>query len=619
MNQLQSDMAGMKSDMAGMKSDMAGMKSDIATIMSLLQSLSSSKTLPDDSHAPSTTTVQQQTAETDTRPQQRTPVEIKEPEGDNQPDEILPGSKESTPKAHTPENPRRRSSTMPPAVERLNDNVQSYQVKTAKFTDKYPDISLAPKKPQKVIDDIVYKMLRAVQPGQQIKPISHKKIPLPQAKDVNAVLTESHDELKQALTAQIQRCWKPKGNRHTFIDKSTTAACIKEALRRDYTHPLFIAQTMIEAIKDARETQDLWRNIRHDFIPQGSTTIIDKDDKPFHILDLYQLACQQSARHNTAVQVAARQFQNHEQRGTDARTYIANKLDRLRALLALYDQLDESSPENRFITGAVITALDNISEKAKKPLQTSMEQDKARGSPTLPWEQVLDNSYDTLAGKVQAYATTLAKLAEDVDIEAERLASYVPTNYRGGRNSGNQNPSRPRNGGTRTGSSKGHRNKGNDNRHPPDTSKPCTHHRCKRRKLPPHNAGQLDECGFLCGLQFQGIDCPNKGINDCNGRHLYRDTCQEAWTRQRHDSSTGTRTQRRKPQKEDSDSATTNKNMAAITAASNTTGGGTKSQHSTIREPDEVAVTEIEVNFIDNHEQEPTQRAKVPMVLTLES
>ena len=180
------------------------------------------------------------------------PLESKEPEGNNQPNDFFSGSKESTPKAHKPDwkNARRRRSIMPPAVERLIDNVQSYEVKTAKLTEKYPDISLAPKKPQKVVDEVVYKMLRAVQPGQQIKPVSHEEILLPQAKDVNAVLTKAHDMLKQALTAQIQTCWKPRGNRYTFIDRYTTAACITEALRRNCTHPLFIAQTLIEAIRD---------------------------------------------------------------------------------------------------------------------------------------------------------------------------------------------------------------------------------------------------------------------------------------------------------------------------------------------------------------------------------
>ena len=198
--------------------------------------------------------------------------------------------------------------------------------------------------------------------------------------------------------------------------------------------------------------------------------IIDKDDKPFHILDLYQLACQQPTGYKTAAQVAASQFQNHKQRGTDARTYVANKLDRLHALIALYDQSDESSPENKFVTVAVMTALDNISEKANKPLQTAVKQDKDRDSPRLPWEQMPNTSYDTLAGQVRAYKEALTELAEGIDIETERLASYTATNYRGGRNTGNQNFSRPRNGNASTTSGTSHHNKGNNNRNPPDTS-----------------------------------------------------------------------------------------------------------------------------------------------------
>ena len=447
-------------------------------------------------------------------------------------------------------------------MENLISNVQDYQVKTTKFTEEYPDISLAPKKAQIVIDEIVYQVLRAVQPGQRIKPVSHMEIALPEAKDVNTVLENAHGKLKRALMAQIQRCWKPKGNEYTFIDRYTTAECIREALEMNYTHPIFIAQTLIEAVKDTRETSDLWRKIRFEFMPQRSTRIVDKDRKPFHILDLYQLACQQSAGHNTAAQVAAQQFQNHEQRGTDTRTYIANKLDRLHALLALYDQLDDSSPENNFITVAIMTALHNISEKANKPMQTAMKQDKESDSPELPWKRVSDISYDALANRVKAYQAALTKLAKAVDIETERRASFGATNRRNGKDNGIHKFPHSKIGGTQSG--KNEHGQGNGTKHPPDTSKPCTHYRCKRRKLPPHNVGQLDECGFLCGLQLQGINCPNKGINDYNGRHLYRDTCRQAWEQQRQDSSTGKRPQRRKSPKNGSDNTPTITNMPAI-------------------------------------------------------
>ena len=615
----------LQSHMNQLQTDMTGMKSDMATIMSLLQSLTNNGALPGHQATQTTTTAQQPHAETETRLKQNIPVEANESESDNQPDETRPSNRESTTGAHTPRNAKGCNSIIPPAVENLISNVQDYQVKTTKFTEEYPDISLAPKKAQIVIDEIVYQVLRAVQPGQRIKPVSHTEIALPEAKDVNTVLENAHGKLKRALMAQIQRCWKPKGNEYTFIDRYTTAECIREALEMNYTHPIFIAQTLIEAVKDTRETSDLWRKIRFEFMPQRSTRIVDKDRKPFHILDLYQLACQQSAGHNTAAQVAAQQFQNHEQRGTDTRTYIANKLDRLHALLALYDQLDDSSPENNFITVAIMTALHNISEKANKPMQTAMKQDKESDSPELPWKRVSDISYDALANRVKAYQAALTKLAKAVDIETERRASFGATNRRNGRDNGIHKFPHSKIGGTQSG--KNEHGQGNGTKHPPDTSKPCTHYRCKRRKLPPHNVGQLDECGFLCGLQLQGINCPNKGINDYNGRHLYRDTCRQAWEQQRQDSSTGKRPQRRKSPKNGSDNTPTITNMAAIkttnpstgrntTSRGITTDGGAKSQ---THESEEVSVTEIEVNFIGNSKQEPAQRAKVPMVLTLDS
>eukprot|EP00750_Incisomonas_marina_P019270 INCI3271.2.p1 GENE.INCI3271.2~~INCI3271.2.p1 ORF type:complete len:433 (-),score=45.42 INCI3271.2:1076-2374(-) len=432
--------------------------------MGMLQSLTDARSMPNHRKTQATATPQQQNAEVETQPRQNTRVELKEPQSDDQLNGKLHDSKELAPAAQH-RNSQRSSRIMPPAIQQLIRSTQSYQVKTPTFTDNYPDISLAPKKPQKVVDDIVYQMLRAVQPGHRVKPVSHAEIALPEAKDVNAVLRDAHDKLKQALMSQIRRCWKPKGNKHTFIDRYTTAKCIQDALELNYTHPLFIAQTLIEAIKDTPETSDLWRKIRREFMPQRSCRIIDKDGKPFHILDLYQLACQQSAGHNIAAQVAAERFQNYEQRGTDARTYIADKMDNLRAL------------------------------------------------------------------------------AEAVDIEAERRASFGTANNRGARDNGNHNSSHTRNGGTKPSTNK--RGKGINNKNPPDTTKSCTHNLCKRRQLPPHNAGQLHECGFLCRLQLQGIDCPNKGVNDYNGLHLFRDSCRKAWEQQKQDSPAGTQQQRR--------------------------------------------------------------------------
>eukprot|EP00750_Incisomonas_marina_P019269 INCI3271.1.p1 GENE.INCI3271.1~~INCI3271.1.p1 ORF type:complete len:585 (-),score=51.24 INCI3271.1:1076-2830(-) len=548
-HQLLSDTTGIKdtqrqlqSDIAQIKSEIARLTTNITTIMGMLQSLTDARSMPNHRKTQATATPQQQNAEVETQPRQNTRVELKEPQSDDQLNGKLHDSKELAPAAQH-RNSQRSSRIMPPAIQQLIRSTQSYQVKTPTFTDNYPDISLAPKKPQKVVDDIVYQMLRAVQPGHRVKPVSHAEIALPEAKDVNAVLRDAHDKLKQALMSQIRRCWKPKGNKHTFIDRYTTAKCIQDALELNYTHPLFIAQTLIEAIKDTPETSDLWRKIRREFMPQRSCRIIDKDGKPFHILDLYQLACQQSAGHNIAAQVAAERFQNYEQRGTDARTYIADKMDNLRALLALYDQLEDSSPRNTFITVAIMTALHNISEKANKPMRMAMTQDKVSAAPTLPWERMSNISYEALVDQVRAYEDALKDLAEAVDIEAERRASFGTANNRGARDNGNHNSSHTRNGGTKPSTNK--RGKGINNKNPPDTTKSCTHNLCKRRQLPPHNAGQLHECGFLCRLQLQGIDCPNKGVNDYNGLHLFRDSCRKAWEQQKQDSPAGTQQQRR--------------------------------------------------------------------------
>ena len=399
--------------------------------------------------------------------------------------------------------------------------------------------------------------------------------------------------------------------------------CITEALNEHITNPLFMGQVLLEAISTAPETKELWKRTSYNFKRPGSTRFSDGEGKPFHILDLYQLACQQRQGSNTAVQIAAKRFQNYEQRTTDARTYVRNKMDRLRALFALYNATDSLTRENGIITATIETALDNIREKAAEALEVAMTHDLESENPTLNWECLAQHTYGSLKTRLQQLDGTLIVMAENVDRKTEEATSLRKQEERYNSKQSEQQQqirNRKRNGRSDKKGNEEARNSGSL----PDTTKQCTHTRCKRKRLPPHNAGQLDECGFLCGLQLQGIDCPNKGINDYNGRHLYRDTCRQAWKQQRQDSSTG---KRHKSPKNGSDNTPASTNMAAIktpnpstgrntTSRGITTGGGAKSQ---THESEEVSVTEIEVNFIGNSKQEPAQRAKVPMVLTLDS
>ena len=621
--QLQSHINQLQTDVNGMKSDMNGMKSDMATIKSLLQSLTNTQRLPSHRETQPTTTP---TRVKSTQPTdiEETKEQPQEPAGSGQEEELdrLMDDK-NTVTQQSAEIRRRRSTMIPEAVQQLIDNVQPYVVKTRKLTMVYKELTLAPTQPMRTVDDIVYRVLRGTQNGEDLTPYSHRRIAKPEAKDTNAVFDTTHNEVLNIFKTQINRCWKPGTKQCNFLDRYTMTQCITEALNEHITNPLFMGQVLLEAISTAPETKELWKRTSYNFKRPGSTRFSDGEGKPFHILDLYQLACQQRQGSNTAVQIAAKRFQNYEQRTTDARTYVRNKMDRLRALFALYNATDSLTRENGIITATIETALDNIREKAAEALEVAMTHDLESENPTLNWECLAQHTYGSLKTRLQQLDGTLIVMAENVDRKTEEATSLRKQEERYNSKQSEQQQqirNRKRNGRSDKKGNEEARNSGSL----PDTTKQCTHTRCKRKRLPPHNAGQLDECGFLCGLQLQGIDCPNKGINDYNGRHLYRDTCRQAWKQQRQDSSTG---KRHKSPKNGSDNTPASTNMAAIktpnpstgrntTSHGITTGGGAKSQ---THESEEVSVTEIEVNFIGNSKQEPAQRAKVPMVLTLDS
>ena len=576
--QLQSHINQLQTDVNGMKSDMNGMKSDMATIKSLLQSLTNTQRLPSHRETQPTTTP---TRVKSTQPTdiEETKEQPKEPAGSGQEEELdrLMDDK-NTVTQQSAEIRRRRSTMIPEAVQQLIDNVQPYVVKTRKLTMVYKELTLAPTQPMRTVDDIVYRVLRGTQNGEDLTPYSHRRIAKPEAKDTNAVFDTTHNEVLNIFKTQINRCWKPGTKQCNFLDRYTMTQCITEALNEHITNPLFMGQVLLEAISTAPETKELWKRTSYNFKRPGSTRFSDGEGKPFHILDLYQLACQQRQGSNTAVQIAAKRFQNYEQRTTDARTYVRNKMDRLRALFALYNATDSLTRENGIITATIETALDNIREKAAEALEVAMTHDLESENPTLNWECLAQHTYGSLKTRLQQLDGTIIVMAENVDRKTEEATSLRKQEERYNSKQSEQQQqirNRKRNGRS---DKKGNEEARNSSSLP-DTTKQCTHTRCKRKRLPPHNAGQLDECWFLCGLQLQGIDCPNKGINDYNGRHLYRDTCRQAWKQQRQDSSTG---KRHKSPKNGSDNTPTITNMAAIKTPNPSTGRNTTSRGITI-------------------------------------
>lgn len=447
---------------------------------------------------------------------------------------ILPGSTASQ-VLHGMTKQSRRRTMLPSQHMTLRERPPTYKIQTKNFKH-ISSVSLLPKKMVSAGDpwvDSLLKKLTAYRDGDlKLTPEFHDILPLTEASKLNGVVAIHTKVIREKFTAVINDVSFKQDGR--AIPANLIRACMK-SIENHYCNPIFIGTQLLHVLQKHPKAQTIWRNIKSQHV-EFSTI------KATHILDLYA----QAEYGTTMADVKRRdaKFRNWEQRHYTCKQYVEKKFELLRELAQCSSSLKDHASlcNNALIDATVRTAMMIIRDSASVGFQRSLSHDvtaTANGGTTqLPWS-VEPTGFSSSSEYISYLEDALLKFAVNEDRQQSVREGYLngggSSRYSRQRFQHRGEPLQSRRTTSAAPDSNGAKKPGGSKL---NKSAPCTHRGCKQ--FPPHNVGGVRGCKHLCRLHQRNIKCPLQGkVNDCDGLHLFRQECRQAF--REHSSSTKTK------------------------------------------------------------------------------
>ena len=428
---------------------------------------------------------------------------------------------------------RRQTMELPPKLTHYKEKILSYRIydhKSKTYREFDPDL-LFPQNSLSIDDDTTRHILDVCSRPASLNPLCHVPTNISHADSVlRATLQTATEYATRAIDAQRGQ------STGDYIDIHTVRRYLQTAKRNNINHPLVLGQALASAISKHKSTQRVWSHMRTNMEDDCGVII-----PTLHILDIYQTAATQVAVPGTAaVNVRITKFRKCFQGSQSALSYVNTKLTLLRDVAVLFIRGNES-PDNALVISTVYSSLNTVLQGANANLKAEMQRDRLHKG-TLPWTEFCERDYSSILSFIDRLSANLTKFARNVDEETSYRRQHRKQDDI---DLGRQQRRRP--GASTRSSTDAYQtsNKRSDTRAnqsgqrrkgiwvtKADLNSPCKHPRClsaiKKGDFGPHNVGGIAQCSHFCGQKLQGHDCPNEGINDAQGRHLYRKSCQAA-------------------------------------------------------------------------------------------